>query len=123
MKNMLNAAVVCASWAVAAAAGAAAIEVPLQVKGNLFQPAAMAFSADGEQLCIAGADSTEMGTQGGRVMLIDVARQTLTWQKKVALPETYVNISVVQCLIADKRVYVLANVMTNLSPPLSQTLT
>lgn len=123
MKNILNAAMVCASWAVVAAAGAASIEVLLQVKGNLFQPTAMAFSADGEQVCMAGADSTEMGTQGGRVMLIDVARKTLTWQKKVALPETYVNISVVQCLIADKRVYVLANVMTHLSPPLSQTMT
>jgi len=123
MKKLFSVVLTCMPLAAVAAAGTATVQVPLQVKANLFSPTTMDFSANGEQVCIAGADHTEMGTRGGRLILVDRVHGTLSWQKTFPLPEHYASIAPIQCRIVDNRVYLLANMITHLSPSLGQTLT
>ncbi|MBV6319746.1 hypothetical protein [Duganella violaceipulchra] len=125
MKKQLRTAVLCLPLMAAlhALAAAAPAKLPLELKDRRFSVYAMEFSANGEQVCIAGADHDDMGATSGRLILVDRARNTILWQKVFPAPDDYAGIFPVQCRPSADHVYLLANVDTKSSPPITQTLT
>ncbi|OEZ55047.1 hypothetical protein DUGA6_56030 [Duganella sp. HH105] len=105
----------------AAPDGATKLELP--VEKNLFNVYSMEFSPDGKRVCLAATVSTEMGASKGRVLLIDRAHNALLWQADFAAPDSFAAVFPVQCAVSGDRVYVLANVDTDSSPPNSKTHT
>lgn len=102
---------------IACASGATPVRIALSMNGKSFHTYDMAFSADGDQVCITGKDINEMGTSAPNLMLIDRAHQATLWQKAIALPDGVATAYPVQCLIGKDRVYLLTNDDTSLSPP------
>ena len=104
------------------AATAAPARLQLPAERDLLSVYSMEFSADGDKVCIAGTVSTEMGESKGMLMLVDRARNVLLWRASFPPPDEFAGVYPVQCAIAGERVYLLANVDTDSSPPNSKTL-
>jgi outer membrane protein assembly factor BamB len=99
----------------------AKLTLPLKQKG--FHIYSMELSANGEQLCIAGTDSDDLGASSGRLLLIDRAHGAVLWHKTFAAPDGNAAIYPVQCRIGSDQVYLLAHAVTSNSPPAAQTQT
>lgn len=108
---------------VAAAAPGAPARLVLPVDGTTFYVNTMAFSASGDQLCLAGTDPDDMATTTVHFLLIDRVRNAVAWRTKLAVPNDLANIYPIKCLVTADRVYVLANADTSLSPPIAETQT
>ncbi|MQA19866.1 hypothetical protein [Rugamonas rivuli] len=109
--------------ALCASAQAAPQKLALALRDKSFSVYSMEFSADGEQVCIAGVDHDDLGSSTGRLISIDRGRNVIRWQKTFPVPDGYAGLFPVQCLPTNDRVYLLANVDTKSSPPITQTLT
>ncbi|MQA40803.1 hypothetical protein [Rugamonas aquatica] len=110
-------------WTLCACSQAAPQKLALALRDKSFSVYSMEFSADGEQVCIAGVDSDDLGASTGRLIAIDRGRNAIRWQKTFPVPDGYAGLFPVQCLPTNDRVYLLANVDTKSSPPITQTLT
>lgn len=99
----------------------APVKLQLPAEKNLFSVYSMEFSADGNRVCIAGTVSTDMGESKGRLMLLDRARNALLWQANFSAPDSAAAVYPVQCAVSADRVYLLANVDTDSSPPNAKT--
>lgn len=102
-------------------AQAAPTKLALDLKHKGFDIYSIELSANGEQLCIAGTQTDDMGAGSGRVLLVDRARNAVLWQKSFTAPEAYAAAYPVQCRIGAGQVYLLANAVTSNSPPNAQT--
>jgi hypothetical protein len=105
------------------ATSAAPVRIALSMNGKSFHTYDMAFSSDGNQVCITGKDINEMGTSAPHLILVDRAHRATLWQHVIALPESVATAYPVQCLIGKDRVYLLTNDDTSLSPPQSTSST
>lgn len=112
-----------ANHMIACASGATPVRIALPMNGKSFHAYDMAFSADGNQVCITGKDINEMGTSAPYLILVDRAHEAALWQKAIALPENVATAYPVQCLIGQDRVYLLTNADTSLAPPQSTSST
>jgi len=127
-KNYLNCLLGYLWLAIAASNGAAAaepakIDLQLPLNGKEFTTYSIEFSATNESACIAGTDYDEMGTSTGRLLLANLAGNSVRWQKSIAVPDGLAQLIPVQCLVGTDRVYLLANVDTSSSPPQARTST
>jgi hypothetical protein len=112
-----------ANHVTAYASSATPFRIALPINGKSFHTYDMAFSSNGNQVCITGKDINEMGTSAPHLILIDRAQRAPLWQTAIALPEGVATAYPVQCLIGKDRVYLLTNDDTTLSPPESTSST
>lgn len=98
------------------ASGATPNRIALSINGKSFHAYDMAFSSDGNRVCITGKDINEMGASAPHLILVDRAQRAALWQTAIALPESVATAYPVQCLIGKDRVYLLTNDDTSLSP-------
>ncbi|MYM87197.1 hypothetical protein GTP91_08370 [Rugamonas sp. FT82W] len=106
----------------AQAAPLARLGLPLPLASGDFSPQHIGFSSDNKQLCLTGTNSDPDGRSTAQLLLIDRASNTVSWQKKVPVPDGYSDISPVQCALDAGGVYLLANVNTRSVRSLRQTL-
>lgn len=95
----------------------------LQVKDKQFDPGHIGFAPDGARACLAGSSfDPDVAQNSGELMVVDYKRNALLWKKHIPAPEDSVALKAAQCTFSGDHVYVLANVNTQSSQTLNQTL-
>ena len=102
---------------------AAPAAVALNLGPGKFLPTYVGFSPSAQQICITGDMTDEWGAASARLMLVDRKSNSMAWQATMTSPEGVERQHAVQCVVAEDRVYLLANGDTSLSPPQAQTET
>lgn len=112
-------------WLALLATARAAVLVPpvrlqLPLDGRAFVASSIEFDSTGKHICIAGSDLDDLGASTTRLLIVDLASETVLWQKSVPVPDQLATLDPVQCVVNQDRVFLLANAETSPSPPLAQ---
>lgn len=91
--------------------------IPLPLNGTSFHTYDMAFSADGERVCVTGSDIDDMGASVPVLVLVDRERGSAAWRKPIALPDVVATAYPVKCLVGAERVVLLTNAATGFTQP------